>query len=164
MTILWDSSALISLLDETRSTHEAALECYWRLREEGELQIISSIAISELAVKNNPEPIFLEFGFQVQDFNIRHAIEAANVKKITMVDKQLRSEQNTRAVIVNDSQIIGQALAEQVDYILTEDQNTFCKTVSKLHSKLGMSLQALLLSDDPLGKIGYTQRLLPLDI
>lgn len=154
MIILWDSSALISLLDSKRAFHETAKECYRRFLEKDELQLISTIAISELAVKNDPQPL-LKLNFQMLDFNICHATAAADLKKETLDNDMLRDQDNTRVVIINDMQLIGQAHVEQVNYILTEDEKTLYKTVEFLRDKAVVTVKAILLRNSPLAAMGY---------
>lgn len=155
MIVMWDTSALISLVDKKRANHEIAENCYRKLLEHDELQLVSSIALSEYAVQAAPSSLLQNLDFCIQEFNLNHALTAAKFKKITMEEKDLRSQENTRKVIVNDTQLIGQAHAENVEVILTEDASTFYKTVAKLRDKGVITLKAVLLNDNPLQYFAY---------
>ena len=89
------------------------------------------------------------------DFNICHATAAADLKKETLDNDMLRDQDNTRVVIINDMQLIGQAHVEQVNYILTEDEKTLYKTVEFLRDKAVVTVKAILLRDSPLAAMGY---------
>ena len=156
MIVMWDTSALISLVDKNRANHEIAKKCYCKLLEHDEVQLVSSIAISEYAVQADASALLQNLEFCIQEFNLNHALTAAKLKKITLDEKDLRSRENTRNVVVNDTQLIGQAHAENVEVILTEDASTFCKTVAKLRDKGVICLKAILLNDNPLQYFGYT--------
>lgn len=164
MIVMWDTSALISLVDKNRANHETAKNCYRKLLEHDELQIVSSIAISEYAVQADASLLLQNLEFCIQEFNLNHALTAANLKKTTLGEKDLRSLENTRNVVVNDTQLIGQAHAENVEVILTEDASTFCKTVAKLRDKGVITLKAILLNDNPLQYFGYTHTQGELDL
>lgn len=155
MIIMWDTSALISLFDDGRPSHDVAKKCYVRFVEADECQFVSTIALAEFALRNDPRFILKNRYFQVQDFNVNHALKSAAFKRLTL-DPKIRDDINKREVIVNDTQIIGQAHVEQVDYILTEDKRTFKRTVDALRDSNAVTMQALLLCEDPLAAVGYS--------
>lgn len=155
MIIMWDTSALISLFDDGRPSHDVAKKCYGRFVEADDCQFVSTIALAEFALRNDPRFILKNRYFQVQDFNVNHALKSAEFKRLTL-EPRVRDDINKRDVIVNDTQIIGQAHVEQVDYILTEDKRTFKRTVDALRNAHEVTMQALLLCEDPLAAVGYS--------
>lgn len=131
MIVMLDTGYLITLADETRLHHGVALQ-YLKALVKAECRIlISPIVVSEYTVKSSPQLLFEMGCFEFPEYNISHALEASKLKRSTM-SSDFRSNDNRRTVIINDTQIIAQASVENVEYIFTEDKNTFCKTVNKL--------------------------------
>ena len=132
MNVMFDTGFLISLVDANRANHQIANKYLTALNANGYSILLSPLAIAEYAVKSDPQPLFDMGVFEIPEFNLRHALTAALFREHTHAYHNLRDLSNTRAVIVNDTQIIAQASVENVEYIFTEDKNTFCKTVNKL--------------------------------
>lgn len=153
MKVMFDTCAAVALLNEASSTHATALECYKRIVEVKGQLLVSAIVVSEYAVCNSPQALFELF--DIVDYNARHALEAARLRKVSMDSAKLeRDKQNSRSVIINDTQIIAQANGEQVDFILTNDAKTFKKTADMLLGAGLISTRVLLLSESPLGAMG----------
>lgn len=132
MNVMLDTGFLITLVDASRSNHQIANDYLETINANGHNILLSPLAIAEYSVKSDPQPLFEMGMFEIPDFNLRHALKAAQFRQHTDVNHGLRDALNTRAVIINDTQIIAQASVEDVDYILTEDKNSFCKTANKL--------------------------------
>lgn len=148
MKIMYDTGALISLFDKTRERHEKMLAMHESILSDGKSVILlSPIVLSEYGVKGDALAVLKQSRFVTSAYNERHAIEAARLKKSTMFNDELRSEANTRFVIINDTQIIAQANIEGVDYVLTEDQNTFFKTAKALKDSGLIATEVLSLRD-----------------
>lgn len=147
MNVMFDTGFLISLVDANRKNHQTALKYLRAINAHGHSILLSPLAIAEYSVKADPQPLFDMGLFEIPSFNLRHALTAARFRKNTHADQTLRDVSNTRAVIVNDTQIIAQASVENVQYIFTEDQNTFCKTVNKLREAGLSSCVAIPLSE-----------------
>lgn len=146
LRIMLDTSFLISFVDVSRPCHLHARNFVQYIVDQNYTMYISTIAISEFAVKDDPAPLINTGYFEIIEFNYLHACKAAELKKVAMDHSAgIRSEENKRAVIVNDSQIIGQAEQEQIDYILTEDENTMSKTLQMLKSRGLTQVNAILL-------------------
>jgi len=163
MKVMFDTCAVVALLNEASPTHASALGCYKRIVEEKGQLLISAIVVSEYAVCNSPQALFELF--EIVDYNARHALEAARLRKVSMDPAKLkRDEQNRRSVIINDTQIIAQANGEQVDFILTNDAKTFKKTADQLFEAGLISTKVLLLSEFPLEALGLGMQMeLPLE-
>lgn len=144
---MFDTGFLISLVDANRANHQIANKYLTALNANGYSILLSPLAIAEYAVKSDPQPLFDMGVFEIPEFNLRHALTAALFREHTHADHDLRDLSNTRAVIVNDTQIIAQASVENVEYIFTEDKNTFCKTVNKLREAGLTKCKAISLSD-----------------
>lgn len=131
MKILVDTGCLISLVDPTRLYHQAVLDFILASFEQRDSVYISTLSLAEYGQKGCIADLFTAFPDCISlDFNFIHAQEAGRVRQLTSsID---RNQDNTRKVIAVDSMIISQAIAEAVDVVLTEDKNTFAKTVTHL--------------------------------
>lgn len=148
MKIMFDTCALITLLDRKRNHHGLMQSCFahWQKREDIVL-LVSAIALSEFAVMDSPEAVMTQLPIEILNFDALHALTAADFKKAYLPDKTLRDEQNPRNVIINDLQIISQASVEQVDFLLTSDEK-FYKRAKRIRDDGKMSTEPVLINEN----------------
>lgn len=131
--ILLDTGCLISLVDQNRPYHSAVLDYMKDAIENQYAVYISTLSLAEYAQKGNIADIFHAFPDCISlDFNLTHAPQAGQIRQLSVGVE--RTEENSRKVIAIDSMIISQAIVEAIDIVVTEDINTFSKTVSQIAS------------------------------
>ena len=144
-----DTSFLISFADPGRPHHRAAVDYFRHCLQEQIPMSISVVAAGEFEVGQAVTDLPLQ-NFRIQPYNLPHAIRAAQLFKT------LRSESggsgDSRRIIVNDLKIISQAVADGIGIILTEDENTLARLVTRLRSAGAVDTEVVLLKD------GYSAR------
>ncbi|MBT9449965.1 PIN domain-containing protein [Akkermansia glycaniphila] len=148
MKIMLDTCCLISLFDETKPDHSTAAQ-YVQLAIERDITlVVSSIVVAEYAFKGNPLDIIESGLFELEAFNTVHACAAAQLMQCTLDTSQVqRDKTDGRRVIINDTKIIGQAEAGNVDFILTSDYRTMTRCMHGLTSTGNISVRPILLQD-----------------
>jgi predicted nucleic acid-binding protein len=140
---LLDTSFLITLADDSRPLHRTARQYYEHALKEGASLHVSTLALAEFAVKQSVTDLPLRT-FRVEPFNIRHAIKSGELCASLM---PTRDANDNRAVVITDLQLIAQAAAEGILFILTEDKNTLSKYVERAREAGACQCRAVLLSD-----------------
>jgi len=97
VSVLLDTSFLISLVDSNRDNHEAAKKYYTYIIERKIPIYFSSIVASEFAIKQPITDLPLN-NFRVLPFNIPHSIKAAEIWGLL----DGRDSGDSRAVIKDD--------------------------------------------------------------
>jgi hypothetical protein len=125
--VLLDTSFLITLAGKSRAHHEAARR-YWRYFIEEEVPIfLSTIVVSEFCVKQEIDPQILRCCV-VLPFNWDDAQCVA-----TLDWKPLRPAGVERDALKDDIKIIAQAARMDVEFVITDDSESFfrfCETFS----------------------------------
>ena len=127
ISFLVDTSYLITFADSTRPQHETARRYFREALKQGVPLYLSAIVASEFQVKQAVTDLPLR-NFIVLPFNIDHAMTAG----ILMRSIQ-REAGDDRVAVKDDVKLIGQAVCEQIAYVLTEDKNTLAKYLTKLN-------------------------------
>ena len=141
ITILVDTSFLISLADRTRAHHTVAVR-YFResLRRDATLYL-STLVAAEFQVKQAVTDLPLR-NFVVLPFNIDHAMTAGD-----LVSHVQRDSEDRRDVVKEDLKIIAQAICGSITHILTEDENTLSKYVDRVRADRNCSVSVILLKN-----------------
>ena len=142
VSVLLDTSFLISLVDNTRTNHAIAAQYYKHLLLHECSMYLSSIVASEIAIKQSITDLPIK-NFITIPFNIPHAIESGRIWN--MLDG--RDSGDNRSVIKDDIKIIAQALHEKIPFILTDDNKTFYKYCDRLRATNNLNIKAIKLSD-----------------
>lgn len=144
-----DTSFLISFADPGRPHHTAAVDYFRYCLQKQVPMWVSVVAAGEFEVGQPVTDLPLQ-NFRIQPYNLPHAIRAAQLFKT------LRSDSNppgdSRRIIVNDLKIISQAVEDGIGVILTEDENTLARLVTRLRSAGTVETEVVLLKD------GYSAR------
>jgi len=126
--VLIDTSFLITLAGKSRKHHDSARK-YWRYFLENQIPIfLSAIVVSEFCIKQEIPPDLLRCCV-VLPFNWDDAQRAAKLDW-----KRLRPEGGERVALKDDVKIIAQAAVADVEYIITDDTESFfryCKTLKE---------------------------------
>lgn len=141
LSILLDSSYVVTLVDSSRKNHLHAKNYYKHLLQIGAAIHLSTIAISELSVRHDIRTLPMG-NFRVLPFSARHGIEAGRLWNLLK-----REESDVRHVVRDDVKLIAQASIEGLQAILTDDQNTFYKHCERLRVQGHIRPRAVKLSD-----------------
>ncbi len=142
VSVLLDTSFLISLVDNKRNNHKVAKQYYKYILEENISIYFSSIVASEFAIKQPITDLPLK-SFRPLPFNLPHSIKAAEVWNLL----DGRDSGDNRSVIKDDMKIIAQALKEDIEFVLTDDARTFYKYCERLRIANNWSIKAIKLAD-----------------
>jgi hypothetical protein len=142
--LLVDTSYLISFADPNRRYHAAAVDWFRYCVEQGLVLELSTLVASEFEVGQPITDLPLR-NFHVMPFNLPHARKAAELLKALRSGKIHRDETDRRDCVINDLKILGQAVSEGVDFMLTEDATTLAKYARRLKEGGFCSLRVVLL-------------------
>ncbi len=142
VSVLLDTSFLISLVDRNRPNHEVAARYYKLSLEQQHPLYFSAIVAAEFAIKQPITDLPLK-NFRAIPFNIPHSIEAARLWNL--LGKHDSSD--NRAVVRDDVKLMAQASHEAIPFILTEDAATLYKYCERLRVSGGSNIRAIKLVD-----------------
>jgi predicted nucleic acid-binding protein len=146
-SVLFDTSFLISLVDEKRKHHAVAAQYYRLALEQQAPMFLSVIVVSEFAIKQPITDLPLN-QFRILPFNVPHAVRAAELwRQIN------RDDGDSRVAVRDDLKLLAQADQESIPIILTEDTNTLHKYCNRLREQGSLRIRTILLKDgfDPSG-------------
>ncbi|MGB4498136.1 MAG: PIN domain-containing protein, partial [Methylococcaceae bacterium] len=139
ISVLLDTSFLISLNNETRPNHETAHKYYKYMLEQNITMYLSSIVVAEFSIKEKITDLPLR-NFRILPFNFPDGIEAGEIFKSLGGVKS----DDSRAVARDDLKIIAQGLRENIPFVLTEDVSTFYRDCERL-TAFGKNIKAIVL-------------------
>ena len=117
--LLLDTSFLINLVSESAQFHERAYEFFNSFMTRHYDMAISTIAISEYAIKDDVNHLPLAM-LQIIPFNFGHAAESgAFGNQVSSCRKH--DPDTSRAIVLNDSKMFAQAELEKIDYVVSAD-------------------------------------------
>lgn len=138
---LVDTSFLISLADEARPNHQAAVSYFREAVHRGVTLYLSAIVASEFQVKQAVTDLPLR-NFTVLPFNIDHAMQAGLLMRCLR-----RDAGDDRAVVKDDVKLIAQAICESATHLLTEDARTLVKYMDQFRAVGECAVRPILLKD-----------------
>jgi hypothetical protein len=141
-SVLLDTSFLISLVDRNRTNHNIAVQYYKLLLEQQSPLYFSAIVAAEISIKQ-PITDFPLKNFRHIPFNIPHSIEAARIWNLLGG----HDSGDNRSVVRDDVKLMGQALHEDIPFILTEDASTLYKYCERLRDSHKLNIRAIKLAD-----------------
>lgn len=139
ISVLLDTSFLISLNNETRPNHETALKYYRYMLEQNITMYLSSIVVAEFSIKEKITDLPLR-NFKILPFNVPDGIEAGNIFNLLGGVKS----DDSRSVARDDLKIIAQGIREHIPFVLTDDVRTFYRDCERL-SGFGKNIKAIVL-------------------
>ena len=140
ISILLDTSFLISLADPTRGNHAVARQYLVESLSKGVPLYLSTIVVSEFQVKQAINDLPMR-NFIVLPFNIDHAMSTG-----ILMRSFTRDAGDDRAAVKDDIKLIAQAVCESITHVLTDDKNTLAKYIDRLRSAGLCSVRPIVLS------------------
>lgn len=144
--LLVDTSYLISFADPSRRHHRAPVQWFRHGVEHGLVLELSTLVAAEFEVGQPITDLPLQ-NFHILPFNLPHARKAAALLKALRSELIRRDVADRRDCVINDLKILGQAVAEGIDFVLTEDENTLAKFARRLEAGGHSSTRILLLKN-----------------
>jgi len=160
VSVLLDTSFLISLVDQSRPNHNTAVQYYRLMLEHKVPMYFSAIVAAEFGVKQSITDLPLKH-FRSIAFNIPHAQAAGHLWGAL----RSREDNSPRHVARDDVKLIAQAIHEAIPFILTEDAATLDKYCDRIQSAGLGKIRAITLAGgfDPRSLSGDGQQELELD-
>lgn len=139
--VLIDTSFLITLAGPNRLHHHAARK-YWQYFLENQIPVfLSTIVVSEFCIKQEIPPDLLRCCVLLP-FNWDDAQRAAKLDW-----KRLRPEGVERSALKDDIKIIAQAAGADVEYVITDDTESFFRYCKILKEGGDVKFKAIKLED-----------------
>ena len=141
ISILLDTSYLITLADPGRAHHETAKRYLREALAQGCPLYLSAEVASEFQVGQSVSDLPLR-NFHVLPFNIDHAMTSGNFMRILS-----RDPGDDRVAVKDDVKLLAQMVCESITHIFTEDSNTLVKYLGRLRDQGQASAQAIVLAE-----------------
>lgn len=136
--VLIDTSFLITLADNTRANHAAAVQYWKHFKDSGMPIYLSVIVVSEFEVRQEiPEGIRQACVPLVFNWS-----DAALTAKF---DRHREKEEGT--AVKDDIKLIAQAVGHDVAFVITDDHQTFAKYSNRLREAGRVKFNTLVLRD-----------------
>lgn len=130
MSVLVDTGFVISVYDDSRPKHVVAKKYYKYFLDNSVKMYLSTIVISEYQQKQSIVDLMNTGHFIPLAFNYDDALKAADFA-YNLGDVNRNGD--PQAKYKDDLKIMGQASAQKIDYVITEDEKTlanYCKRLS----------------------------------
>ena len=141
-SVLFDTSYLITLVDQNRPHHDTAAKYYRLMLEQQVPMVFSAIVAAEFAIKQPITDLPLK-NFRCIPFNIPHSNESARLWNAL----GKRDDGDSRSVVRDDVKLLGQAAHESIPFVLTEDASTLFKYCERLRNAGMLPTKAIKLAD-----------------
>lgn len=138
-SIMLDTSFLIRLMDENEPLHNNALEYFKYFLENKITMHVSTVAVAEYTVCDDPENIPVNY-IQIEAFDFRDGVTAGHFHRVISGDKNNIPDYNRR-IIANDVKILAQIRTKQIDAIITKDLASYGKYVKPLTENVLLQIQ-----------------------
>jgi len=150
-TAIIDTGFLIALVNGKHPFHEHAKKFYQYFLENDVSMILSTIVLSEFAIKQPITDLPLS-NFRILPFNIDHAAKCFEVNFTKYQNKA-----HTKHVIKDDFKILSQAIVEQADLFVTRDNEFISKVIEPCRVHFKYKLRSILIDNGKEMYFGGTQ-------
>lgn len=140
--VLLDTGFLISFVDPTRKHHAVAVQYFKFFAGESIPMFLSTIAAAEFHQKQPVTDLPLDV-IQTLPFNLIDAMRAAELD-FTLFKG---SPDVTRDALKDDFKLLGQAKANDIAFVITEDGRSLYKFCGELRAQHALSARAVKLED-----------------
>lgn len=143
--ILVDTCVLISLADDSRKNHGNAMDYISGAIEQGHILCVSALSVAEFSVKEDFGKILSVFPeIIVEAFDGGHAVEAAKI----FVPAREENPGLKRNLVKVDTMLIGQAIASELDIILSEDESSLIRWAKDYCRRKNLSIRTVSISEE----------------
>lgn len=142
--ILIDTGVLISLADGSRPNHKNAAEYVSSAIEQGHILCVSALSVAEFSVKGNFDEILGVFPeINVEAFDGAHAQVAAKL----YAPAREENPSVKRNIVKVDTMLIGQAIASELEIILSEDEASLIRWARDYCQRNHLPIRTLSISE-----------------
>lgn len=143
-SVLIDTSFLITLADDSRSNHEVAKKYYKEFIKREITMYLSTIVISEFQQMQPVTDLVVSGNYMPLAFNFDDAIKTAEVAfNLGGTDRRGENRSNCK----DDIKLIGQAEANSISLVITDDSGTLFRFCDKLHKAGIIKVKPIKLDD-----------------
>lgn len=132
-SVMLDTSFCIRLMDKNDPLHQNALDYYKYFITEKITMHISTVAVAEYAVGDDPSNLPLN-NLQIETFDFLDGKTAGSFHKEISGDNSNIQGYNRR-IIANDVKILAQIKTKKIDAIVSKDLNSLRKYINPLTSR-----------------------------
>ena len=125
ISVLLDTSFLISFADSSRTNHATALGYYRECVRRQVPMYLSTVVISEFQVKQAVNDLPLR-NFAVLPFNIDHAMKCG-----LLIRNMARDQEDDRVRVKDDFKLVAQCDCEAISHLISEDAGTLAKYLKR---------------------------------
>jgi len=143
-SVILDTGFLISLGDGDRSFHKAAVLYYEYFLKNQITMYLSTIVIGEFSVKEDIQDTPLR-NFTILPFNYNDAVKCGNLNAIAWRKHEGIGQ---RDFVKDDFKIIAQAVVNDIDFLITEDNKTMRAYCETLRSEKIISFEVISISEE----------------
>jgi predicted nucleic acid-binding protein len=140
-TVLLDTSFLITFLDAKRPNHVVAKQYFRHFLDNGFVLWLSTIVASEYCHKATLDELPM-LNLRVLPFGLKHAVASAELNF-----QSHRHPGRSRDHAKDDFKLLGQAQAEEADFLITDDSNTLFVYAQKLSEAGDLNCRSIRLAD-----------------
>lgn len=143
-SVLLDTSFLITLADNSRPNHDTAKRYYREFIRRGVTMYLSTIVISEFQQVQPVTDLMVSGNYMPLPFNFEDAIKTAEVAfNLGGMDRRGENRSNCK----DDIKLIGQAEANGINLIITDDSGTLFRFNDRLHKASIVKTKPIRLDD-----------------
>ncbi len=140
--VLLDTSFLISFADPTRKHHAVAVQFFRHFAAEGMPMFLSTVVASEFHQKQPVTDLPLD-AMIVLPFNLIDAMNAADLD----FTQYKGTPGVTRDSLKDDFKLLGQVKAQDIAFVITEDERSLYRFCRELRDKRLLASRAIKLAD-----------------
>lgn len=129
-SVMLDTSFCIRLLDGTDSLHTNAMEYFRHFRDEGITIHLSTIAVAEYAVGDDPANLPATF-VQIETFDFRDAATAGILHQ-NLYGNKANIQGYNRRIVANDVKILSQIKNRNIEAVISKDVASYSKYIKPL--------------------------------
>jgi hypothetical protein len=145
LSVLVDTSFLISLYDDTRPNHKVAKKYHKYFIKHSIVMCLSPIVIAEFHQMQSIVDVVGSGNYRIIPFNYDDGLNSADIAyKLGGVS---RKRDGTNPKYKDDLKLIAQTVTEDISFIITEDKSTLARYCTKLQSAKVLNTKVIVLSD-----------------
>ena len=143
-SVLLDTSFCIRLLKKDDNLHQNVFEYFQYFLEQKIEVYISTIAIAEYSVKDDPANLPLKM-MKIIPFDYFDAKIAGEFHSIIIEQKEIKSDLE-RNVIKDDCKLIAQLFNRKINSYITKDRKSFIQIIKPITENRGFNVEVIDLS------------------
>ncbi len=137
-SVLVDTSFCIRLLKSNDPFHENVKNWFEYFLNQKIDIYLSTIAISEYSVKDDPINLLALQTFKILEFDFEDAGTSGKFTNLILQNSEIR-EIEKRSVVINDIKLIAQVHNREIDAYISKDRKSFSKIIENLKKETDLN-------------------------